>query len=257
MKQKSSKYLHISLLAIFIFVIIPLVINYTLLLPHQFQVVGTDSDWLQFWPTYLSAFASFLMIAYTARTLRVTEAQLEELKKERKEDVEERKDAVRPHLMFDIIVYQNAFYLRIRNIGQFDAYNVSVKIGDDFINEIQDKHRDIFRLMQHPFYVPSNSSKYFFIGWCEDINAEWKDKNVVLNATGSYCDKYPINVQIDLNLFVNKMHFVVDDELTTAVKYIKQGLITQNDQYYTIQKSLDVIAKNLDKVSKNKEFEQL
>ena len=50
-----------------------------------------------------------------------------------------------------------------------------------------------------------------------------------------------------MDQFINKMHFVVEDELTTAFKYFKEGVITQNNSYYTLQKSMDIIAKNIEK----------
>ena len=41
---------------------------------------------------------------------------------------------------------------------------------------------------------------------------------------------------------------MVKDELTLAVERIKKGMIVQNDQYYPIQKSLDIIAKSMNKI---------
>ena len=41
---------------------------------------------------------------------------------------------------------------------------------------------------------------------------------------------------------------MVQGDLETTISYIKKGLITQNSSYMTIQKSMDSIAKSMDKV---------
>jgi len=71
-------------------------------------------------------------------------------------------------------------------------------------------------------------------------------RNVILEISGCYNNTFKIRESIDMSNYINKLHFVVEDELTTTLKHIKKGLITQNDLYFPIQKSLDIIAKHID-----------
>jgi len=249
---------------VIIVISLPLVLNYFVTREKLFDynVAGDTKDWVSFWITYLSSIASLAMVVITWWTLKQSKLQndalfkqnheqLEEIKKEREEDLKEKKEMQRARLVFDIIVYQTAYYLRIINIGKENAFNVSIKVNDEFINNIEEKQREIFKSMQNPFFVPIDKPKYFFIGFCDDIKKRWAKKDICLTINGTYCIKYEINETIYLEQFINKLHFIVDDELTTAIKYIKKGVITQNDEYYTIQKSLDSIAKALNKFIAN------
>ena len=43
------------------------------------------------------------------------------------------------------------------------------------------------------------------------------------------------------------MNLVVNDELTNNIEDIRKGTVVNNDQFYPIQKSLDIIAKSYQK----------
>ena len=60
---------------------IPIILNFVIQLPAIFPVVGEPVNWLMFWATYLGAATSFLMIVYTALTLKQNKEQLDELKR--------------------------------------------------------------------------------------------------------------------------------------------------------------------------------
>ena len=227
---------------IVIILLLPLFLNWVVTRDniYNYKVAGEPKDWLSFWVIYFSALMSLAMVIITWYTLKQNKEQLEEIKKERQE-------SQRARLVFDIIISQKAYFLRIRNIGKENAFNVSITVNEDFIHNIENKNQVIFKEMKVPFYIHTDIPKYFYIGACEEASSNWKGKGVTLSLTGAYCDSYQINESLDMDQFINKMHFVVEDELTTAFKYFKKGVITQNNSYDTIQKSLDSIAKSVEK----------
>lgn len=229
---------------IFIFggivILVPLLLNIVLQIPTFCPIIGDARDWLLFWSTYIGAIASFCMIYYTAKTLEVSKRQLQEMKTERYE-------TIRARLVFDVVIYENAYYFRITNIGKNNAFDVVINVNTEFINAVKSRDRIVFKELAKPFFVLVDKPVYCFIGGCEDINKEWQGKNVIMELSGHYNNTFVVNESINMDNYINKLHFVVDDELTTAVKHIKKGLITQNNLHYPIQKSLDIIAKQLER----------
>ena len=62
--------------------LIPIMLNFILLIPAFTNIVGTKTDWLEFWGTYLSAIASFAMVFITWKTLEQNREQLDEIKRQ-------------------------------------------------------------------------------------------------------------------------------------------------------------------------------
>ena len=75
--MKCIKYPLIIIIFIVITCVISILINYLILCPKQFEFVGKDTDWLSFWPTYLSSFASFAMVFIAWWTLNKTQENWE------------------------------------------------------------------------------------------------------------------------------------------------------------------------------------
>lgn len=221
-----------------IIVILPLFLNVVLQLPSLFPIVSDAAGWLQFWPMYFSSIASFVMIYFTAKTLIETQRQNLQLR-------EDKREAERARLLFDVIISQSAYFIRITNVGKENAYNVRISVDDEFLNNIPQENIPIFTSLTESFAVLVGKPVYLLIGFCDDINELWKDKNVTFKVKGKYNNRYVINECIDMFQYINKLHFIVEDELTSAVKNIKKGLIVPNDQYYPIQESLHIIAKHL------------
>lgn len=60
----------ITPLLIFLFcLLIPFLLNWFLQIPSFCSIVGSDTDWLQFWGAYIPGIASFVMIYYTWKTI--------------------------------------------------------------------------------------------------------------------------------------------------------------------------------------------
>lgn len=91
-------------------------------------------------------------------------------------------------------------------------------------------------------------SRHLFLGFCEEVNKTWKDKNVIIKMKGRYNDSFPIDEELDMNFFMDKTFVLVQGDLETTMSYIKKGLIVQNNSYMPVQKSLDQIAKSLNKL---------
>lgn len=223
-------------------VLFPFVLNWSLLRNPILPIVGDAETWLSFWPVYLSSIASFGMIFFTYRSLQQNKAQIEELRLQREEDE-------RARLVFSVIVYQTSFMLKISNIGKRNVFNAIINFNEDFISELVEKRfQEGFRQLSKPFFVEVGTSRYLYIGHCPEVNKAWKDKNVVIKMNGSYNNIYTIEEDIDMNWFLDKTFMVVQGDLETTMSYMKKGLIVQNDQYMPVQKSLDMIAKSIQKV---------
>lgn len=220
----------------------PFVLNWLLLQKPIFPVVGDGITWLSFWPVYLSAIASFGMIFFTYRSLQQNKMQIEELRQQRENEE-------RARLVFSVIVYQTAFMLKISNIGKRNVFNATINFNEDFLCKLVEKRfQEGFRQLSKPFFVEVGTSRYLYIGHCPEVNEAWKNKNVVIRMNGSYNNIYTIEEEIDMNWFLDKTFIVVQGDLETTMSYMKKGLIVQNDHYMPIQKSLDMIAKSIQKV---------
>lgn len=241
-----NKNIYIGVITILLGIaLFPLLLNWMLLRQAIIPVVGDGVTWLSFWPVYLSAIASFGMIYFTYRSLQQNREQLLEMKKLREEEE-------RARLVFSVIVYQQAFMLKISNVGKRNVYDATIHFNDDFLNELlEDIFQEGYRQLSNPFFVEAGTSRYLFIGWCEKINKAWKDNDVVIKMNGSYNGVYSIAEEIKMNLFLDKTFILVQGDLETTVGHIKKGLVVQNDTYMPIQKSLDSIATTLQKVDKS------
>lgn len=144
--------------------------------------------------------------------------------------------------------------LKISNIGKHNVFNAIINFNEDFISELVEKRfQEGFRQLSKPFFVEVGTSRYLYIGHCHEVNKAWKDKNVVIKMNGSYNNIYTIEEDIDMNWFLDKTFMVVQGDLETTMSYMKKGLIVQNDQYMPVQKSLDMIAKSIQKVEQSLE----
>ena len=256
------KHSRLFLLLITLFCIIPLGINLLIGLPKNslpFHVVGNDISWLSFWAAYLSAAATFIMVIFTWLTLKQNGEQLEELKRQWNEKY-------RARLSFSIVSKQGLFMLKIANVGKETAYNIRLTFSDDFIESLlANSTKEIYRkLNRKSFIIEPNTDKFFYLSpiygnssvkfnrtneefSAEDIN-KWLDvfRYIPIEINGTYCENYRISEALILDDYLI-MSLVVNDELTNSIEDIKKGTVVKNDQFYPIQKSLDIIAKYMSK----------
>lgn len=228
-------------LVFFALALFPFFLNWILQKKSFVPVVGDGVTWLSFWPVYLSAIASFGMIYMTYLSLKQSKEHIEDLKKR---DADEH----RARLVFSVVVYQYAFYLRIYNVGKENAFNVKLNFNDEFIDAIKEQYRKYYQQLSQPDFIEAGKSIYILIGWCEDVDKEWEGKEIMLSVNGTYNDKYVVNDSLDMGHFIGKTHFIVKGELETIMEYMKKGVVMQNSSYNPIQKSLDDIAYTMKRI---------
>lgn len=115
--------------------LIPIILNFTLLIPAFTNIVGTETDWLEFWGTYLSAIASFAMVFITWKTLEQNREQLNLMKKQWE-------DEHRPLLDIYIVkenCLQKGYTIEILNIGNSPAINICCTFDDELLKKIEDE----------------------------------------------------------------------------------------------------------------------
>ncbi len=64
---------------VLLIIIVPLTLNWFILKERQFDVVGAGTDWLQFWPVYLSAIGTLAITIATFYTLKANQKQLDNM----------------------------------------------------------------------------------------------------------------------------------------------------------------------------------
>lgn len=143
-------------LCIIVFIAFPFVLNILLLHPCIFDTVGDGTIWLNFWPVYLSAIASVIMIVLTYKMLKQSQQQMIEMQKQKLEDE-------RARLVFSFTINECAYFLKISNIGKNNAFDISVSINSDFISEIEAKHQCLFRDLKKLFLL--KQEKAFMCLW--------------------------------------------------------------------------------------------
>lgn len=220
-----------------IIVLAPILLNFILLLqigiPEQL-IIGDSKLWLSFWGTYIGSIGTILMVFITYKTLKQNNEQLDELKRQWE-------DEHRPRINISIAIYRKALFIKIKNIGVGNATNIKLSFNKDFIMKLpKENYKELYtNVEKRPFSIEPGGAKYILIGFCEDIQKEWENKNVVLNIVGTYCSKYTINETFCMEDFITQRFMEVKD----ALWEIADGLSCPNSDHYPIQKSLDVIAK--------------
>lgn len=109
------------LIIIFSVIVLPFIFNKLILNERYWDVVGEGKDWLMFWPSYLSAIASAVMIEYTATTLKNNQEQLDELKRQWDEE-----HTPKVSVSFNFI--KPYAYLRFDNISNVEVKDFSMKL---------------------------------------------------------------------------------------------------------------------------------
>ncbi|MBR1835227.1 MAG: hypothetical protein IJ785_06950 [Bacteroidales bacterium] len=219
-------------------VLTPILLNFILLLqigiPEQL-IVGDSKSWLSFWGTYTGSIGTILMVFITYKTLKQNNEQLDELKRQWE-------DEHRPRINISIAIYRKALFIKIKNIGVGNATNIKLSFNKDFIMKLpKENYKELYtNVEKRPFSIEPGGAKYIIIGFCEDIQKDWENKNVVLNIVGEYCSKYTINETFCMEDFITQRFVVVKD----ALSEIADGLSCPNSNHYPIQQSLDIIAKH-------------
>jgi len=115
-----KKYWYLYILGIITLLFFPYILNKLILTDKYWEIVGEPKDWLLFWPSYLSALASAVMIGYTAMTLKSNKAQLDELKHQWDEEH-------KPNVSVSFNLIGSVGYLRIVNTSVVEVKDLSIE----------------------------------------------------------------------------------------------------------------------------------
>lgn len=145
-------------------IVVPIALNFILLIPAFTPIVGDNQIWLSFIGTLIGALASFAMIFFTAKTLEQNEKQLTELKRQWKEEHT-------PYLSCQLIAKSDKFLLRVLNSSNVTANRVKINIdsvlfnpkdsGKAYIPYNFDNLKNFLSVQE--FVVPPRESLYFTI----------------------------------------------------------------------------------------------
>ena len=155
----------------------PFVLNWLVMIRANFTVAGTPETWIAFWPSYLSAIASFGMIAltvitlsYNNKTLSNNIEQLNELKRQWEEEH-------KPNIVVSYNMIDNVAYLRLVNTSKTEIRNLTIS-GDFYVDGQNNNYFDLTILNQfnidiepngirniiiHPNIVPISNNCYFIL----------------------------------------------------------------------------------------------
>lgn len=146
-------------------VLVPIALNFILLIPAFTPIVGNNQTWLSFFGALIGALASFAMIFFTAKTLEQNREQLDELKRQWKEEHT-------PSLSCQLIPYDDHFMLQILNTSNVTAYDLSIRLSTTIQLKIFLFDELCSFLENQIFTVPPRESIYFdiYINLYKDIN---------------------------------------------------------------------------------------
>ncbi len=98
-------------------IVVPLIMNWLILRNRQFAVVGEATDWLHFWPVYLSAIGTMAMTIATFCTLRANQRQMASMIA-----------SEGAQLVFSLYGDYEYVLLKVTNIGRSVARNIRLSI---------------------------------------------------------------------------------------------------------------------------------
>lgn len=244
MKKFFWKYKYFFLI---VFIVVPILINVVVISKNPFgwTVAGDESDWITFWASYISSIVSFAMVLITFETLEQNKKQFDEMKKQWDEER-------LPNLILSVGISQHALFLKVCNIGLYPAYNVKLSINDEFYNSLPSNvAKKCFDSFIEPFYVDGKSTKYVFIGTGDEIENHFAGKDITLSIKGVYCKNMEVSFSCNMSEIIGKKFARVTDDLTIAVENIEKSISSAKaiPSYRSIQKSLDIISKSIEKIT--------
>ena len=228
--------------------IVPLALNWLILKERQFEVVGVGTDWLQFWPVYLSAIGTLAMSIATFYTLKANQKQMANMI-----------ESEGAQLVFSLYSDYEYVLLKVTNVGRSVARNVQLSIpnklaiiernagmpfGDGLI-----KHFD--NLNPIPLLLP-NQSDYIPLYMYRALNSSIKDNDGV-KTVEMFGDNYSLDNITEIAEYFKNETFIV---IGHFINYLNQRhpVSQEVDNTYnvslaeentTIEHSLRELNKNL------------
>ena len=102
---------------ILLIIVAPIMINWLILRERQFEIVGSGTDWLQFWPVYLSAVGTIAMTIVTYCTIKANQRQMKSMIA-----------SEGAQLVFSLYSDYEYVLLKVTNVGRSVARNIQLSI---------------------------------------------------------------------------------------------------------------------------------
>lgn len=247
------KYTLIAVSVIFLVALLPLILNWLILIERRFDVVGEATDWLQFWPVYLSAIGTLIMTVATFYTLRANQKQMASMI-----------ESEGAQLVFSLYSDYEYVLLKVTNVGRSVARNIKLSIPNRLdilernagmpFGEGLIKHFNTLNTI--PLLLP-NQSEYIALYMYRALNGSIKD-NDGIKTVEMFGDLYiPENITKIAEYFKNET-FVVEGQFTNYLNQVHPvsqevdntynvSLADEND---SIERSLKLLNRNLDGIKK-------
>lgn len=209
-------------------VILPLTMNWLILKERLFDIVGGASDWLQFWPVYLSAVGTIAMTIATFYTLRANQKQIESMI-----------ESEGAQLVFSLYSDYEYVLLKITNVGRSVARNIQLSItnrldliernagipfGDGLI-----KH---FNSLNHiPLLLP-NQSDYIPLYMYRALNGSMKDNDGV-KTVEMFGDLYSPENITEIGEYFKNENFTVSGHFTNFLNQ-RHPVMQEVDNTYNV-----------------------
>ena len=189
----------------------------------------------------------------------VTVYSIWQMKKQREEDIRARIDC-------SIIEWHNCYFFKIQNLGRCLAYNIQLKFAGNpvFTNPFRTLTEMYIELQNKKLMLSPGGKLYFLLIPKEQSQLEWTDRNKKegqptenitdwirknenekIELTGTYNDRYPIDIKMSIRDFLANGSVDVMEPLAE----IAESLSSNGEDEQTIQKLLYNILLELKKSS--------
>lgn len=233
---------------ILLIIVVPLIINWLILGERQYDIVGSGTDWLQFWPVYLSAVGTIAMTVVTYCTLKANQKQMKSMIA-----------SEGAQLVFSLYSDYEYVLLKVTNVGRSVARNIQLSIP----NRLDIIERNVGMpfgegLIKHfnnlnpiPLLLP-NQSDYIPLYMYRALGESIKEKDGI-RTVEVFGDSYTPEIITEIGEYFKNQTFTVTGHFTNYLDQ-RQALSQDVDNTYnvslaeenkTIERSLRELNKNL------------
>jgi len=233
---------------VLLIVVLPISLNWLILRECQFEIVGEATDWLQFWPVYLSALGTIAMTIATFCALRANQKQMANMIA-----------SEGAQLVFSLYNDYEYVLIKVTNVGRSVARNIQLSIsnrlaiiernagipfGDGLIKNFDN-------LNTIPLLLP-NQSDYIPLYMYRALHGSIKD-NDGIKTVEVFGDTYSLDIIAEIAEFFKNKTFTITGHFTNYLNQ-RQPLRQEVDNTYnvsladenkTVERSLRELNKNL------------
>jgi hypothetical protein len=243
------KYTTIVLVGIILLVVIlPFTMNWLILRERWFDIVGGATDWLHFWPVYLSAIGTIAMTIATFYTLKANQKQIAYAI-----------ESEGAQLVFSLYSDYEYVLLKVTNVGRSMARNIQLNIPNNL--DIIERNAGIplgeglinhFNNLNSIALLLPNQSDYVPLSMYRALGSSIKDNNGV-KAVEMFGDLYSLDSINDIREYFKNQKFPVTCYYTNYLNQrhsISQEVdntynVLLSDEKNTVDRSLRELNKNL------------